>query len=145
VTTVLAAARALAQARDVRARLLLLGAALVSGCGGNVVVDQNPNADGASCGNNGLPLPTSLKACQSNGDCTIRFLPLDDCGTPAVVGVATLESAVFASYAKRCDPFTGGGNCDPGPAVTDEGQMVMGDVATVAVACAGGLCQTSVP
>jgi hypothetical protein len=116
------------------------------GCGGKVVVDQtNANSDGGSCGNNGLPLPTSLKACQSDGDCTIRFLPLDDCGTPAVVGVATLDSAAFASYVKRCDPFATGGNCDPGPAVTDEGQMVMGDLATVTVACTGGLCQTSVP
>jgi hypothetical protein len=130
----------------VRAVALLLVATLVSGCGGRVVVDENQtNADGGGCGNNALPLPASLKACQSDGDCTIRFLPLDNCGTPAVVGVATLASAEFGAYLKRCDPFMSGGNCDPGPAVTDDGHTVAGDVGTVTVTCTGGLCQTSVP
>jgi hypothetical protein len=131
----------------VRARLVVLVLVVASACGGKVVVDGTSGSGGgaAACGANGLPVPSTYKACKSDSDCTIRFVPLDQCGTPAVVGVAILETATFASYEKRCDPFMNGGSCDPGPAVTDDGQVVMGDLAAVHVTCAGGLCETSAP
>ncbi len=128
---------------------MLVAALLASACGGKVVVDGAgggaTGTGGTSCGHDGLPLPASLKACATDGDCTIRFVTLDCCGTQAFVGVASSQTALFASFEERCDPIMPVCGCDPGPALTDDGHMTAQNAATIHVACSSGLCETFAP
>jgi hypothetical protein len=90
-----------------------------------------------------MPVPAVFKACDVEGDCTIAFTHLDCCGTPAMVGVATLETAAFHAYEARCNPDVPPCNCEPGPAHLDDGSTTM-NAGAVLVTCDEGQCTTHV-
>lgn len=141
----LAPARAGLHARAVLARALVFALLLTASCGAKVAVDPASGGAGGAddCGDKGLPVPAAFKVCELDSQCTIAFVNLDCCGTPAAVSVRVSQLSAFEAYEAKCDPVKPVCGCDPGPAHTEDGNMTS-EAGAIHASCKDGLCLTFV-
>lgn len=147
----LAAARGGLHARAVIARIFVFALLLTASCGAKVAVDATQGGAGAGggaagdCGHDGMPIPASIKACEADTECTIKFVAIDCCGTQAWVGIDVAQSAALSIFEQRCNPFHGSApcGCDPGPAQVDDGNTTT-KASAIHAACMDGQCMTFV-
>ncbi|APR84794.1 Hypothetical protein A7982_10143 [Minicystis rosea] len=120
----------------------MLLALTLSACGAKVAVDGAGGSGGAGeCGVNGLPVPRMYRSCAADYECTISFIHLDCCGTPAAVGLTASTSELFLRHEHACHSVEAWCDCDPGPAQTDDGDST-DDAAGLHVTCDEGQCTT---
>jgi hypothetical protein len=94
-------------------------------------------------------LDDSLKACQSDGDCTIEEEQTDCCGTTLYVGVAQGSTAAFAACESAWAAHFPGCGCASGAMHTEDGESVSSRT-SVRAHCtdfteSAGICRTYVP
>lgn len=104
--------------------------------------------DAGTCFDSGGVVPTSMKRCGTDADCTTGDHTINCCGSHVVTGVSKSEDARFISCEKSWDASLPGCGCPAAPTQTDDGKTIV-DPTKVVVHCAGsgggatGVCQTT--
>lgn len=128
------------------ARCSLLAALLalvVASCGKVAVDDTGAPADDGedTCGER--PFPAAFKGCIDSSDCTIAFRRLNCCGSVQAAGVNGGSTTALRVFDERCNPQHPTCDCDPGPALVEDGSTT-DDAEALYVRCDQGRCMTFV-
>lgn len=127
-------------------------AATTDAAADGIALDAGPDAAYAACIDSSGQVDSSLKTCQSDGDCVIEEEQTDCCGTILYVGIRASAVSAFATCeAAWVDHFPGCG-CASGAKKTEDGTVTGpgADAAAPAVHCGdftsnGGICLTYTP